>query len=134
MNGGLMAHNPNASNHTASIRPSPLSSRFLVAMRLCIALLIICGTAPWSFAQDEGLGNFRHIAITKAPAKPLSLVDVAPGLLPFLNNAPVFGLPGTVEGPFWQRTQLLGDVNGHRTDLARRGIFIDMYSTSAYQN
>src|SRR6516162_11177326 len=95
------------------------SSRFLVAMRLCVALLVIGGAA--ADAQDEGLANFRHISITKAPAKPLSLVDVAPGLLPFLNNAPVFGLPGTVEGNLWQRTQLLGDVNGHRTDLSRRG-------------
>jgi hypothetical protein len=168
MNGGVIAHNPNAANHAASIRPSPLSSRFVVAMRLCIALLVIGGAAPWSFAQssteddqtllagfvlpppappapaaprntgagaqDEGLGNFRHISITKAPTKPLSLVDVAPGLLPFFNNAPVFGLPGTVEGNFWHRTQLLGDLNGHRTDLADRGIFIDMYSTTAYQN
>jgi hypothetical protein len=150
MNGGLIAHNPNA------------------AMSLCIALLLIGEAAPWSFAQsptedsptllaglplqppapaapaapentgadaqDEGLGNFRHIAITPAPAKPLSLFDVAPGLWTFFNKAPAFGLPGTVEGNFWQRTQLLGDVNGHRTDLARRGIFIDMYSTSAYQN
>jgi hypothetical protein len=87
-----------------------------------------------SGAPDEGLGSFRHISITKPPTKPLSLVDVAPGLLPFFNNAPVFGLPGTVEGNFWHRTQLLGDLNGHRTDLADRGIFVDMYSTSAYQN
>jgi len=87
-----------------------------------------------SGAADEGLGSFRHISITKPPTKPLSLADVAPGLLPFFNNAPVFGLPGTVEGNFWHRTQLLGDLNGHRTELARRGIFIDMYSTSAYQN
>jgi hypothetical protein len=89
---------------------------------------------PASGAQDEGLANFRHISITKTSTPPLSLVDVAPGLLPFFNNAPVFGLPGTVEGNFWHRTQLLGDLNGHRTDLARHGIFIDMYSTSAYQS
>ena len=166
MNGGLIAHNPNAANHAASIRPSPL--RFVVAMRLCIALWVIGGAAPWSYAQssteddhtllagfplsppvpaapaapgnagadpqDEGLGNFRHISLTKAPTKPLSLVDVAPGLLPFFNNAPVFGLPGTVEGNFWHRTQLLGDLNGRRTDLADRGVFIDLYSTTAYQN
>ena len=83
---------------------------------------------------NEGLASFRHIALAKAPKPPLSLVDVAPGLLPFFNNAPVFGLPGTVEGDFWHRTQLLGDLNGRRTDLTRRGIFIDMYSTSVYQN
>jgi len=83
---------------------------------------------------NEGLASFRHIALTKAPKGPLSLVDVAPGLLPFFNNGPVFGLQGTVEGGFWDRTQLLGDLNGHRTDLTRHGVFIDMYSTSVYQN
>ena len=59
-----------------------------------------------SGAADEGLGSFRHISITKPPTPPLSLVDVAPGLLPFFNNAPVFGLPGTVEG----------DGGGRRTE------------------
>jgi porin len=85
-----------------------------------------------SYAADEGLGSFRHIS--SAPAPLLSLADVAPGLLPFFNNAPVFGLPGTVEGNFWHRTQLLGDLNGHRTDLAHHGLFIDVYSTGAYQD
>src|SRR4051794_11446658 len=50
-----------------------------------------------------------------------SLVDAAPFLLPFFNNGPVFGLPGTVGGDIWHRTQLSGDWGGARTDLARRG-------------
>jgi hypothetical protein len=50
---------------------------------------------------DEGLANFGHIASAKpAPRERISLANLAPGLLPFFNNAPVFGLPGTVEGDF----------------------------------
>src|SRR4051812_43918664 len=30
------------------------------------------------------------------PTKYVSLADVAPGLLPYFNNGPVFGIPGTV--------------------------------------
>jgi hypothetical protein len=111
----------------------------------------------------EGLGAFRHIAAPTAqpavtppapsaeaapeqkpqpPPEPwgpvptdlTSLSNVAPGLLPFFNNAPVFGLPGTVVGDFWHRTQLTGDWGGLRTDLARQGFFFDLYTTSVYQN
>jgi porin len=63
-----------------------------------------------------------------------SIVNLAPGLLPYFNNAPVFGIPGTVTGSFWDRTQLTGDWGGVRTDLARHGFFFDLYSTSAYQD
>ena len=63
----------------------------------------------------------------------LSIVDTAPYLLPFFNNGPVFGLPGTTEGGFWHRTQLIGDPNCKRTDLTRRGVFMDLYSTGAYE-
>lgn len=66
--------------------------------------------------------------------KLISLVNVAPGLLAYFNNAPVFGLPGTVTGDIWNRTQLLGAWDGTRTDLARQGFFFDIYSTSYYQN
>src|SRR5262249_15990643 len=83
---------------------------------------------------DEGLGSLRHISSAPAPPRLLSLADVAPGILPFFNNAPVFGLAGTVEGGFWHRTQLLGDLNGHRTNLANHGLFIDVYSTGYYQD
>lgn len=64
-----------------------------------------------------------------------SLANMAPVLLPFFNNGPVFGLPGTVvDGGFWNNTQLTGDWGGRRTDLARRGFFFDVYTTSAYQD
>jgi carbohydrate-selective porin OprB len=68
------------------------------------------------------------------PTKYVSLANLAPGLLPFFNNGPVFGIPGTVTGDIWNRTQLTGDWGGARTDLARHGVFIDVYSTSYYQN
>ena len=68
------------------------------------------------------------------PTKKASVANLAPVLLPFFNNGPVFGLPGTEVGDFRHRTQLSGDWGGIRTDLARHGFFFDLYSTSAYQN
>jgi hypothetical protein len=68
------------------------------------------------------------------PTKYVSLADVAPGLLPYFNNGPVFGISGTVIGDIWHRTQLTGDWGGVRTDWARHGVFLDVYSTSTYQN
>jgi len=67
------------------------------------------------------------------PTKKASLVNVAPVLLPYFNNGPVFGLSGTDVGDFWHRTQLTGDWGGVRTSLVRHGLFLDLYSTSAYQ-
>ena len=64
----------------------------------------------------------------------ISLANAAPVLLPFFNNGPVFGLPGTMTGGFWDRTQISGDWGGRRTDLARQGLFFDVYTTSAYQD
>ncbi len=66
--------------------------------------------------------------------KDVSLVNLLPFYLPYFNNGPVFGLPGTVVGDFKDRTQLTGDWGGVRTKLARRGYFFDLYSTSAYQD
>jgi porin len=71
---------------------------------------------------------------TPGSASPLSLVDAAPNLVPFFNNGPIFGLPGTIDAGLRHRTQLIGDPNCKRSDLANRGVFIDLYSTSAYQN
>jgi len=67
------------------------------------------------------------------PMKKASLVNVAPVLLPYFNNGPTFGVPGTETGDFWHRTQLSGDWGGVRTNLVRHGLFLDLYSTSAYQ-
>jgi porin len=67
------------------------------------------------------------------PTEKVSLANLAPFLLPYFNNGPVFGLPGTEVGDFRRRTQLSGDWGGLRTDLARHGFFFDLYSMSAYQ-
>jgi porin len=64
----------------------------------------------------------------------VSLANLAPFLLPYFNNGSVFGLPGTEEGDLRCRTQLSGDWGGLRTDLARHGLFFDLYSMSAYQD
>src|SRR5262249_39431624 len=68
------------------------------------------------------------------PTAGVSIANVAPGLLPFFNNGPVFGLPGTVVGDSWDSTQVTGDWGGRRTELARRGLFVDLYTTSTYQD
>ena len=68
------------------------------------------------------------------PSEKLSIANIAPGLLPFFNNAPVFGLPGTVTGDFANRTQVNGDWGGSRTEFARHGWFFDVYTTSTYQD
>src|SRR6266849_559372 len=68
------------------------------------------------------------------PTKKASLVNLAPVLLPYFNNGPVFGVAGTDVSDFWHRTQLSGDWGGVRTSLARHGFFLDLYSTSAYQD
>lgn len=92
-------------------------------------------TAAVTPNSHQQLGNSCNVASTSTPVStsPLSLVDAAPNFVPFLNNGPVFGLPGTIEGDFWHRTQLIGDPDCKRTDLTLRGVFIDLYSTSAYQ-
>src|SRR6266852_4849436 len=97
---------------------------------------------------DQNFAGFHHIDTSGEPpgaaqAAPdwgpvqtdeASIANLSPVLLPFFNNGPVFGLPGTVVGDFWQNTQLTGDWGGFRTSLAEHGIFFDLYSTSAYQD
>ena len=79
------------------------------------------------------VGSFLNVVAARVPAK-LSIVDAAPALLPFFNNGPVFGTPGTVAGDVWQRTQLSGDWDGARSRLDDEGMFVDLYSTSSYQD
>src|SRR5437868_5709560 len=83
---------------------------------VCISLFLIGKTA---LAQDGGRK---------------SVVTMEPWVLTFFNNAPVFGIPGTVTGKLPVRTQLTGDWGGTRTDLAEHGWFFDAYTTSVYQN
>src|SRR5947199_347209 len=97
---------------------------------------------------DQNFAGFRHIDTSGEPPGAMqaapnwgpvqtdkaSIANLSPVLLPFFNNGPVFGLPGTVVGDFWQNTQLTGDWGGFRTSLAKHGIFFDLYSTTAYQD
>src|SRR6476646_8995591 len=99
-------------------------------------------------ATTENFAGFRHIDTSGEPPGTMqaaldwgpvqtdkaSIANLSPVLLPFFNNGPVFGLPGTVVGNFWQNTQLTGDWGGLRTSLAEHGIFFDLYSTSSYQD
>ncbi len=87
---------------------------------------------------DQNFAGFRHIDASGEPPEATqaapdwgpvqtdkaSVANLSPVLLPFFNNGPVFGLPGTVVGDFWQNTQLTGDWGGFRTSLAEHGIFL----------
>src|SRR5258708_17668698 len=98
-------------------------------IKILSAVLIVAGT-------NSGIAQTPELATDPwgpVPTKHASLANGAPLLMPYLNNGPVFGMPGTDVGDFWHRTQLTGDGGGARTNLARRGIFLDLYSTSAYQ-
>jgi porin len=135
---------------------TPAGRRSLTSAYLVVALACCC-FGPRAFGQGGNFDGFGHLiegqAVERAmaaPAQPrrqgadpwgpvptdkLSLANAAPVLLPFFNNGPVFGLPGTVaDAGFWNNTQLTGDWGGRRTELARNGFFFDVYTTSAYQD
>jgi porin len=95
-------------------------------MKLCVFIaVLLIGKA--ALAQDGASWG-------PVSAKKKSLVNMEPWALPFFNNGPVFGVPGTVTGSLRTRTQLTGDWGGHRTNLAERGWFFDAYTTGVYQN
>jgi hypothetical protein len=120
-----------------------LSSRVTCTIVLCLALAGIIADPTMCRAQSppdpiEDTTSFSRAtaADSRGPVetKKASVANLAPLLLPFFNNGPVFGLPGTEVGDFRHRTQLSVDWGGIRTDLARHGFFFDLYSTSAYQS
>jgi porin len=136
---------------------SSLSSKFACAIALCLALAGISTVPTTCHAQSStsatsedamtpdvsaaGKNLIEQKTMSSAdnpwgpvPTKKASLANLAPFFLPFLNNGPVFGMPGTDAGDFRDRTQLTGDWGGLRTDLARHGFFFDLYTTSAYQD
>ena len=120
-----------------------------IAVQACLCSLALLGFAQYALGQaTEGLGSLRYIQSAgepsisgsatdiwgPVPTEKTSLINAAPCLLPFVNNGPVFGIPGTVLGDFSARTQVTGDWGGLRTDLAQSGLFIDVYTTSYYQD
>ena len=115
--------------------------------RVFAAALFIAGGMATEAQADENLASLGRLATpgeTEPPAADsrwgtvpgdkISLVNVAPALLAYFNNGPVFGLPGTNTGSLLSRTQLTGDWGGTRTEWARHGVFLDLYTTSAYQD
>ena len=102
------------------------SKRMRVALCLATTLVAVSPAYAQNAPDSEAPGP--------VPTERASVANVAPGLLTFFNNGPVFGLPGTDGGDIRARTQVSADWGGRRTDLARHGLFFDLYSTSAYQN
>jgi len=113
--------------------------RLLSTASLLLVVSYLCVPTP---SQAQSSSGDKPVSAGQAKADPwapvqtqdVSLANLSPFLLPYFNNGPVFGLPGTVVGEFKDRTQLTGDWGGVRTELARRGYFFDLYSTSAYQD
>ena len=113
-----------------------------------LAPCILAISLLWSASAiaTENFAGFCHIDTSGEPPEATardwgpvqtdkaSIANLSPVLLPFFNNGLVFGLPGTVVGNFKQNTQLTGDWGGFRTNLAAHGIFVGLYSTSAYQD
>lgn len=104
---------------------------------LCAGIAIFLGTGPAAMAADhyetlggpdERLNDFGPVS-----ASHLSLANVAPGVYSWFNDGAVFGLPGTQIGGIRERTHLTGDWGGVRTEWARRGVFVNLYNTAAYQ-
>lgn len=103
-----------------------------------VAALLLTAAGARAEEHVSGFANLSEPQSTTpledwgpVPTDKASIANLAPCLLPFFNNGPVFGLPGTVTGDFWDQTQLTGDWDGVRTEMTRRGLFIDLYSTSA---
>ena len=99
---------------------------------LAPCILVISLVSVAIAEADQNFAGFRHIDAAGEPpgtaqaaldwgpvqTDKASVANLSPVLLPFFNNGPVFGLPGTVVGDFWQNTQLTGDWGGFRTSLA----------------
>jgi len=120
---------------TATLLPKPRRTAALAIRNIDSVGATNSGLPGAVIPNSQGPVNSCNGASTNTSVSTslLSLVDAAPNYLPFLNNGPVFGQPGTIEGNFWHRTQLIGDPDCKRSDLTRRGVFIDLYSTTAYQ-
>jgi hypothetical protein len=120
---------------------SSLGLRYL-KLGVCIGVLLIGKAAlaqqsPDVSQRSKSTPAASGVAATPwgpVPTKKRSVVNMKPWLLPFFNNGPVFGVPGTVTGNLPARTQLTGDWGGTRTDMAERGWFFDAYTTGVYQN
>jgi porin len=146
-----------ANGESGTFHSSSLASKVGCTIALCLALALIIADTTTCHAQSstsatseaamtpdvsaagKNLIEQRPMPSADNPWGPVatkkaSIANLAPFFLPFLNDGPVFGMPGTDAGDFRDRTQLTGDWGGLRTDLARHGFFFDLYTTSAYQD
>lgn len=129
------------SDSSSSTDLKVVSIRKNLTLGICLGALFI-GTAALAQNGPDGShssGPSTGAAVGVAPWGPVptkkkSIINMEPWLLPFFNNGPVFGIPGTETGNLWRRTQLTGDWGGSRTTLAEHGLFLDAYATSTYQN
>src|SRR5438094_501399 len=74
-------------------------------LAVCIGVVLIGKAALAQDGPDGSPPNSAPAAPSTAatpwgpvPTKKKSLVNLEPWLLPFFNNAPIFGIPGTVTG------------------------------------
>lgn len=83
-----------------------MSSRFVRALPW-LALAAGSVFTPHALAQDT---------TPPAPVEPAAAAEATKGILPIPTYA----------GDFWQRSYILGDLGGHRTKLAEKGIQFDI--------
>ena len=107
------------------------------ASQLSTSRVLAPGVSDSAESTVDEIGRPDSVELDRwspVPTRQASIANLEPVLLPYFNNGPVFGLPGTSVGDFFHRTQLSGDWGGLRTKLARSGYFFDLYTTGAYQD
>jgi len=105
-----------SSTTSAVVRSDRKARRFGLAT---VAALLVTAVGARAEQNFPGLANLSQPQSTTpmtdwgpVPTDKASIANLAPVLLPFFNDAPVFGLPGTVTGNFWDQTQVTGDWGG----------------------
>lgn len=142
-NRGASAYESDPTLKDAGIKVGSAGKDPALRTLVCVAV-ISCALGTGTSLAGENLSGFAYLddppseegadLFGPVDTEYLSLANLAPVLLPYINNGPVFGLPGTVTGDIFTRTQLTGDWGGRRNTLAEKGVFLDVYTTSAYQS
>ena len=130
-----MRHSTDRSTNIIAIL-SAVAAVFLLASSMALAdPNTNTGAQPVPTAQaDMNPAGSAPDDFGPVDTKPLwSLANVAPGVYSYFNDGAVFGLPGTRVGSITERTQLTNDWGGLRTKWARKGVFLNLYNTTAYQ-
>jgi porin len=96
-------------------------------MRLCtVFLVLVLGESVW--AQTEAKDETDGAKTTEDKVKAESLIDKAPIIVDINRRYYKFfgDPPETVGGGFLERSQLTGDWNGGRDQLADAGVYVDL--------